>query len=177
MADCYFHRTVVWRFGNAFVYHQCDSSRKSKGFRASSTVDGANAYDNRSGLGRQWLPTNGAESFDTADVPQTGEADGLRAVRVAALYTPGTLIDKSVVLKPRMARPTLILNAADAGELSLDDGDQVSVAAYGRELKMVAAIVDEVQQGLALLRGVLFLPGLFDVQISKIEEREKEMVA
>ena len=46
-----------------------------------------------------------------------------------------------------------------------------------RELEAVVAVVDDVQQGLALLRGVPFLAGLLDVQISKIEEREKEMVA
>ena len=89
---------------------------------------GGNAYENRSGLGRQWLPVaNGSEPFDIADTPSEAEADKLRAVRVAAHYTPGTLISKSRILEPRMARPTLILHEADAGELALDDGDRVSI--------------------------------------------------
>ena len=139
---------------------------------------GGNAYENRSGLGRQWLPVaNGAETFAVPEaIPQT-KAEGLRAVRVAALYTPGTLINKSRLLESRMAHPTVILHAADAGEMALDDGDNVSIQVNGRELAAVVAVVDDVQQGLALLRGLPFMPGMLDIQISKIAEREKEMVA
>ena len=139
---------------------------------------GGNAYENGSGLGRLWLAeTEGTEAFDIpCPAPET-EGLGLRAVRVAALYTPGMLIDKSAVVASRVARPTMILHAADAGEMNLADGDRVTVTFDGRELEARTAVVDDVQQGLVLLRGVPFWPGLLDVQIRKIEEREKEMVA
>ncbi len=139
---------------------------------------GGNAYENQAGLGQQWLPV--AKASELFDIPETmpqAQGDGLQAVRIAALYTPGTLINKSHVLKTRMARPTLILHAADAADLALEEGDGASVTVDGRELEMVTAVADDIQQGLALLRGVPFMSGLLAVQISKIEEREKEMVA
>ena len=138
---------------------------------------GGNAYENRSGLGRQWpLAANGVESFDVPDTSPLAQSDGLRAVRVAALYTPGTLINKSLVLESRLARPTLFLHTADAGELALVDGVRVSIKVGGHDLEAVTAVSGNVHQGLALLRGVPFFPGLVDVQVSKIEEREKELV-
>jgi NADH-quinone oxidoreductase subunit G len=138
---------------------------------------GGNAYENRSGLGRQWpLTANGVESFDVPDPSPLAQSDGLRAVRVAALYTPGTLINKSLVLDSRLARPTLFLHAADAEELALVDGVRVSIKVGGHDLEAVTVIGGNVHQGLVLLRGVPFFPGLVDVQVSRIEEREKELV-
>jgi NADH-quinone oxidoreductase subunit G len=139
---------------------------------------GGNAYENRSGLGRQWpLVTNGVESFDVPDTSPLAQFDGLCAVRVAALYTPGTLINKSLVLDSHLARPALFLHAADAEELALVEGVRVSIKVGGHDLEAVTAISGIAHQGLALLRGVPFFPGLVDVQVSTIEVREKEMVA
>jgi len=139
---------------------------------------GGNAFKNGSGLGRQWLPVaNGVEPFDVSDSAPLAETDGLRAVRVAALYTPGMLINKSLVLDSRLAKPTLLLHANDAVELALDDGDHVSIEVDGRDLDAMTVISSNVQQGLALLRGVPYISGILDVQVSKIEEQEKEIVA
>jgi NADH-quinone oxidoreductase subunit G len=139
---------------------------------------GGNAYENRSGLGRQWLPVaNGVEHFDVPDNARSAQSEGLRAVRVAALYTPGTLNSKTLLLEPRLARPTLFLHAADAVELALDDGLPVSVELDGHDLDAMTVISSDTHQGLVLLHGVPFFPGLVNVQVSRIEEREKEMVA
>jgi NADH-quinone oxidoreductase subunit G len=139
---------------------------------------GGTAYNNGSGLGKQWLAeTEGAGAFDIPNAAPVAKAKDLHTVRVAALYTPGTLIEKSAVLAARLARPTLIMHAADAGEMDLAAGERVSVIFDGHQRQMQIAVVDDLQRGLVLLRGVPFQPGLLDVQISKIEEREKEMVA
>ena len=138
---------------------------------------GGNAYENRSGLGRQWPLAAGAELFDVPDTAPLAHSGGLRVVRAAALYTPGTLNAKSLILQPRLARPTLILHEADAEDLALVDGDPVAVVVNGREYTAEAAVNSTTAQGLALLRGVPYFPGIMDGQISKIEEREKEMVA
>ncbi len=88
---------------------------------------GGNAYENRSGLGQQWQ--SAAEKGDVAhfDVPVIAEAqtDGLEIIHIAALYTPGTLINHTHMLDDRKAEPMLSLHADDAAGLAVDDGDVV----------------------------------------------------
>lgn len=134
---------------------------------------GGTSYDNRSGLGQQWAVAAEAGEVAHFDAPEeSGEtADGLKLVRVAALYTPGTLICQSAVLAPRMARPTLFLHAEDAAERQVTDGEMLAVRAGGKTHRAQARVSEATPAGLALLRGAPYVPGTAVVEeIQKIEE-------
>ncbi|MDX1415282.1 MAG: molybdopterin-dependent oxidoreductase, partial [Candidatus Promineifilaceae bacterium] len=140
---------------------------------------GGNAFDNHAGLGQQWQIGGSAEGEPLAvpDYDSGNTRDGLQFIRIAALYTPGTLNKYSDILATRMAKPELILNYYDAQTLALLDGDRVNVQINGRDWEAAIKISSKTSEGLALLRGVPFIPGIFDAQIDKIKEREKEFVA
>jgi NADH-quinone oxidoreductase subunit G len=140
---------------------------------------GGNAYENRSGLGQQW-PATGTGSFEPIDLPDSpllAQTDGLRVVRVAALYTPGTLLNQSPILASRFALPILFLNLVDAHQLGLSAEDQVTFQINGRSIAAAVKISSQTPEGVALLRGVPFMPVTSGVHVTKIEDREKEMVA
>lgn len=121
---------------------------------------GGTSYENRSGLGQQWAAA--AESGDVAlyDVSvATDEADGLQLVHTAALYTPGTLINQSPLLQPRLAQPLLALNEADAAQYGVEMGDAVTVTANGRSVTAIAYVNGVAPAGVALLRGVAYQSG------------------
>mgnify|MGYP001819257098 CR=1 FL=1 len=147
-------------------------------------VDGDDAYyqgnviANRSGLGQQWSAgePGSIEPFEVGDVAEAEAVAGLQVVRVAALFTAGTLINHSEVIASRIARPTLILNSEDAASLDFSEGDHASVKVNGREYRTYVAVVDMVDPGLALLRGVPYFAGLIKAQIDKFEILEKELV-
>jgi NADH-quinone oxidoreductase subunit G len=86
---------------------------------------GGNAYDNRSGLGMQWAAAAEKGEVEPFDIPALADTipGDLHVVHTAALYTPGTLIDQSKVLSPRVARPTLYLHQADAADREIVDGE------------------------------------------------------
>lgn len=137
-----------------------------------------NVVSNQSGLGQQWPASEpgAVEPFDIGDQLSPADVDGLQVVRIAALFTTGTLIARSDVIAPRIARPTLILNVDDAKDLGFVEGDRALVTAANQEFKVAVAVVDMIDSGLALLRGVRYFPGLVEAQIEKIKIAEKEMV-
>ncbi|MFN2179142.1 MAG: hypothetical protein ACK2UV_06625, partial [Candidatus Promineifilaceae bacterium] len=148
-------------------------------------VDGHDAYyqgnviANRFGMGQQWPATAAADSgevFEAGEQVEAAAVEGLQVVRVAALFTAGTLINHSEVIAPRLARPTLILNSADASELGFVEGDHASVMVNGLEYRTYVAVVDVVERGLALMRGVPYFAGRLEAVIEKFEIVEKEMV-
>ncbi|MDJ0753375.1 MAG: NADH-quinone oxidoreductase subunit NuoG [Ardenticatenaceae bacterium] len=128
---------------------------------------GGTSYENKHGLGQQW--TSAAESGDVAmfTVPDVtpSAAGALPVIRTAALYTPGTLINRSDVLSPRMAQPTLHLHAADADRLSIATGDAVIVSVNGQSLQLSAHVNGAAPQGLALINGVSYAAGVLDAKI------------
>ncbi len=133
---------------------------------------GGTSYDNKSGLGQQWAAaaeSGVVELFEVPDVPspQTG---AVRLIRAAALYTPGTLINHSSVLAARMARPTLWVNEADAAQLQVADGYAVTVAVNGRDIPATVHVNGHALQGTAVLRGVPYMPGVLDFEISVISQ-------
>ncbi|MDX1615516.1 MAG: molybdopterin-dependent oxidoreductase, partial [Candidatus Promineifilaceae bacterium] len=117
---------------------------------------GGTAYDNRSGLGQQWSVTAEQEAVDRFDLPPIDEqpADGLVAVPVAALYTPGTLLDKSELLQARAVAPALLLNSEDAQRLAVADGDVLAVTVGGVRQQVEAHVNGQTAPGVALLQGV-----------------------
>ncbi|MFN2136482.1 MAG: molybdopterin oxidoreductase family protein, partial [Candidatus Promineifilaceae bacterium] len=139
---------------------------------------GGNVVANRSGLGQQWSVAAPAslEPYEIGEQGAATEPAGLKLVRIAALYSPGTLIDHSEVMVPRIARPTLILNSVDAAELGLSEGDHAAIVVNGLDCAAAVAIVDMITPGLALLRGVPYFPGLAEATIEKLIVAEKELV-
>ena len=135
---------------------------------------GGNAFENRSGLGQQWMTAVPDEPFEIPEI-EVESGEGLKVLRVAALYTPGTLVRHSAVIAGRLARPALLLHEEDAYRLALEADDEVVVQLNGRSAEATVAIDEHVPEGVALLRGVPFIPGTAVAEINKIEE--KEMVA
>jgi anaerobic selenocysteine-containing dehydrogenase len=72
---------------------------------------------------------------------------------IRALYTPGTLINLTPVLRDRLARPTLALNPDDAAALLVGDGEAVVVGG-GQQIEAVVEVSEDAPGGLALLSGV-----------------------
>lgn len=118
---------------------------------------GGTAYDNRSGLGQQWAVATEAGEIEPlavpAEQPLAGNDNGLYLLTAPMLYSAGTLIQHTTLLEERMARPTLVLNAADAGQLAIADDDVVTVAVDGVDVEAVTHVNGAAPQGVALLHG------------------------
>jgi len=138
---------------------------------------GGNAYNNRSGLGEQWPASAEAGAVPPFDVPDVKSAvpDGLILIGTKALYSAGTLLGYSQVIASRVARPVLVLHAADAADLQLAAGDQVAVTLDNQTVTVELEVVHRAVLGVGLLRGVKVLPGALSAQISKLEQAEKEL--
>ncbi|MCO5194810.1 MAG: NADH-quinone oxidoreductase subunit NuoG [Anaerolineae bacterium] len=133
---------------------------------------GGTSYANEAGIGQQWSAS--AESkkpkkpFDVPELDVTRPA-GLVLLRVAALYTPGTLNQYSELLHARMAKPTVMLHYADADQLGIADGMSLVLRVNGTELPATASIQDGVPSGVALLRGFAWRKGLESAEIVKVQ--------
>lgn len=130
---------------------------------------GGNAYENRSGLGQQWPATADTGKVEPFDVPEVKSAapKGLVVVRISALYTPGTLNQHSPVLATRLASPTLWLHPADAAGLKLSPGQSARVTLNGRTVSAQVQVNGQAPAGVALLRGVPYVPGTAVADIHK----------
>ena len=126
---------------------------------------GGTAYDNRQGMGQQWALAAEASATEAAAVESyelpvetpaaaATRSGALNVLRIPALYTPGTLINLTLLLKNRMARPTLYLNEADAAALMVASGDPLTVRLGDEEVAAEAAVDYDTPPGLALLCGV-----------------------
>ena len=138
---------------------------------------GGTAYDNRAGLGQQWAASAESDSVAAFDVPDTAVTvlEGITVIHAAALYTPGTIINQSDVLAPRLAQPTAIFNLADAVNLALASGDMIQVLMGETAVTVQTTMSDKLPAGLVLLRGVPYFAGTAVAQISKLE-KEGELV-
>ncbi len=128
---------------------------------------GGNAYENRVGLGMQWPAA--AESaavghFEVGDVAVNVPA-GVAVVRTAALFTPGTLINHTELLKARMAQPTLSVNKNDATSMQLTAAETVSVEVNGKMMVAKLHVNGDAPEGVALLRGVPYQAGLTELNV------------
>jgi NADH-quinone oxidoreductase subunit G len=142
---------------------------------------GGTAYDNRWGLGRQWAAAAETGPVDSYELPVEIRAapatpfGALNIMHIPALYTPGTLINRTVLLKDRMARPTLFLNEADATVLMVNDGDAVDLHLGSEAIPVEAVVGSDTPAGLGLLRGVsgAQLHGVFPatVTVRPVDER------
>lgn len=138
---------------------------------------GGNAYENRSGLGRQWAATSESqdvERFETPDIMLV-KHEQLVVMGVSTLYAPGTMISHSQVVASHVTAPTLEINPSDAGDLQVEDGDLVELQVNGNMSELVAKLNDDVPVGLALLSGLKSDHGLVEAEIYRLDEVEKEI--
>lgn len=128
---------------------------------------GGTSYKNKSGLGQQWPVAAEKASVDSFDVPDIVDstADGLVAVGIAALYTHGFLIDKSELLKSRIANQDVYLNFEDAQALGIDDGDSVTLSVNGHSIEGRVFVNALAPSGVALVRGAGHLGNPAKVEI------------
>nr|MBP6787848.1 NADH-quinone oxidoreductase subunit NuoG [Promineifilum sp.] len=120
---------------------------------------GGTAYDNRQGLGQQTATAAESGTLDGFDLPADTPAlaaprrvGAINVLRVPALYTPGTLINLTPVLRDRLARPTLFINPDDAAALLIGAGE-ATVVMGGEEVAATVVLDEDAPTGLALLRG------------------------
>ena len=130
---------------------------------------GGNAYENKQGLGQQWAVVAEAGAVERYDVAKMAEetAVGLKMMRTAALYTPGTLLNHSSILSLRMVKPTILLHEDDAAAENMEEGEKVSVGVNGKTVLATVHINGRTPQGLALLKGVSYWPGTAVAEIYK----------
>ncbi len=128
---------------------------------------GGNAYENRVGLGMQWAVTAESAAVDLFEVNDVAEnaPNGVALVRTAALFTPGTLINHTDLLKQRMAKPTLYVNQNDAATLPVIDQETVSVEVNGKAVTARVSVNGRTPEGVALLRGVPYQAGLTELKV------------
>jgi NADH-quinone oxidoreductase subunit G len=129
---------------------------------------GGTSYKNKSGLGLQWPVAAENESVDSFDVPDIVDstAEGLVAVGIAALYTRGSLINKSEVLDSRIANRDVYLNSEDAQALGITNGDSVSLSVNGHSIEGRVSVNGLAPEGVALIRGFGHLgkPALVEIE-------------
>jgi NADH-quinone oxidoreductase subunit G len=132
---------------------------------------GGTAYENKSGLGQVWPAAAEREPVALFELPDVVErsVEGLPVITAASLYAPGTLIGHSDVILPRMAQPTLLLHAADAGRLAIANGQPISVQVNGTSLPLTAHVNGDVPEGLAVVCGVSYRPRNAGIGILNVE--------
>ena len=120
---------------------------------------GGTAYDNHQGLGQQTATAAESGALDGFDLPADTPATtaprrvgAINVLRTPALYTPGTLINLTPVLRDRLARPTLFINPGDAAALLIGAGEAMVVMG-GEEVAATVVLDEDAPIGLALLRG------------------------
>jgi NADH-quinone oxidoreductase subunit G len=135
---------------------------------------GGTAYDNQSGLGQQWPVTAESTLVDHYDIPETPDSggSGLVAVQTAALYQPGTLVDKSGVIASRVARPVVFIHMDDAERLSVSDGDAVTLQVNGTAVEGQAYVNGHTSPGTILLRGTKAMPGNGLIAVQDIQVKD-----
>ncbi|GAP62219.1 hypothetical protein ARMA_0642 [Ardenticatena maritima] len=125
----------------------------------STTADRHHIYTGTATLnswfGRQWEVEAEARRPKFAlrwhDLQAVEDAEGFRVVPQTRLYDNGTLIRRSTLLDQRRARPEVVLSAADAERLGVQDGDVVRLVRDGVQVEAPARIGKGVQPGVVVV--------------------------
>ncbi|MFZ0547245.1 MAG: molybdopterin-dependent oxidoreductase, partial [Candidatus Promineifilaceae bacterium] len=135
---------------------------------------GGTAYDNKTGIGQQWPSAAESGPVELYEIPETPVAEGaeLVAVQTAALYQPGTLVDKSEVIASRVARPMVFIHTEDAERLSVSDGDTVTLQVNGTAVEGQAYVDGQTAAGTILLRGTKSIPGSGLIAVQDIQVKD-----
>jgi NADH-quinone oxidoreductase subunit G len=130
---------------------------------------GGTSYENKSGLGQQWAvaaESGAVAAYQLPDLPQP--AVGLQMMSIPALYAAGRLIGYTDILADHIVTPAVLLHAADAAALDLEDGDPVGVMLAGKVAEGIARIGHGAPQGLALLQGMPAIAGTQPAAIARV---------
>lgn len=130
---------------------------------------GGNAYKNLVGLGMQWpveAESASLDHFELGDLPQH-DVSGVGVVRTAALYTPGTLINHTALLAPRMAVPTLTIHRNDAAAFQLTEDESIQLELNGSVAEVKVHVNGRAPEGVALLHGVPYQAGVAELKFNK----------
>ena len=120
----------------------------------------------------QWpveAESGSVEHYELGDVP-SHEPVGVVVVRTAALLTPGTLINYTDLLAPRLAEPTVTMHQNDAANLQLAGGETVTIEINGKPAAAQVKVNGHAPEGVALLRGVPYQAATAELKLSKIED-------
>jgi len=115
---------------------------------------GGTAYANRGGLGIQWATNAEKEKYSLVVRPVDTSKDrpeGLVVVPVKVLFDREPLFAPSAIMHHRIPEPYAELNADDAAELGIADGDQVILAADGVQVVVKARVNGKSPLGAVLL--------------------------
>ncbi len=118
---------------------------------------GGTSYANEQGLGVQLK--SGAERGEAVasynvDVP-TSHAEGLSLVPTTVLYDRGATFVRSLLMHPRLPKPYVEINSADAAKLGVQDGDAVKVSVNGAIEEVTARVDGRAPKGVVLMPASL----------------------
>ncbi len=136
---------------------------------------GGAAHRNDYGLGQQWPAAAEQSTVEQFKIPDVSarQPDGLVIVSTTALYSQGLLLNQTELLKPRIAKPKILLNSADAQQYEISDGDTVSVLVNGEDLELTASVNGETSPGLGLLQGVNSVNSISPATLRKVKIQEE----
>ncbi len=138
---------------------------------------GGTAYQNNAGLGVQYpSAADRGESVAVAAVAFVAHrAEGLVAVPTTVLYDRGATFIRSYVMHPRIPKPYIVVNPADAAALSIADGETIVLSVNGKELSAAARVDGHAPAGALLAPQSLGGPaliGLTPAAVHKLENVE-----
>jgi predicted molibdopterin-dependent oxidoreductase YjgC len=114
---------------------------------------GGTAFTNTQGLGVQLK--SGAERGEAVAAGKVGarevRREGLTLVPTTLLYDRGATFVRSELMHPRLPQPYVELNAADAAQLDVKDGDPVTIALDGMTARVTARVDGRAPEGVVLM--------------------------
>jgi NADH-quinone oxidoreductase subunit G len=119
---------------------------------------GGTSYTNHQGLGVQLA--SGAERGEAVAAGKlapsaAAESSGLTLVPTTVLYDRGATFVRSPVMQPRLPRPYVALNSADAARLNVHDGDTLTLAAGNWQAAVTARVDGQAPEGVLLMPASL----------------------
>ncbi|MGQ0603399.1 MAG: NADH-quinone oxidoreductase subunit NuoG [Anaerolineales bacterium] len=114
---------------------------------------GGTSYTNEQGVG-QHLKSGSERGEPVATQPVNSpisNSQGLRLVPTTLLYDRGTTFSRSLLMHPRVPHPYVEINSADAAQLGVKDGDEVTVSANGSSVKVAARVDGRAPEGAVLM--------------------------
>ncbi|MBI4314474.1 MAG: molybdopterin-dependent oxidoreductase, partial [Chloroflexi bacterium] len=136
---------------------------------------GGTAYQNNAGLGVQYpSAADRGEPVAVAEVASVAHrVGGLVAAPITVLYDRGTTFIRSYVMHPRIPRPYIVINPADAAALGIADGETIVLSVNGKELSAAARVDGHAPAGALLAPQSLGSPALVGLTPAAAHKLEK----
>jgi len=135
---------------------------------------GGTTYENSQGLGVQLeSAVQRGESVKPLelDISKIEKNEGLLAVPVTRLYDLGQTVRLSQTLKPRLAKPYVVMHPLDAGDLDIEPGTEVYVNLNGFSCTVLAHLDETMPPGFVLVPRSVGIPigGPVAVEVRRAE--------